>query len=38
MFTQDFKEHLSAFNEHRVKFLIVGGYAIAPYSIHSHAT
>ena len=29
MFTQDFKELLSAFNEHRVKYLIVGGYAVA---------
>ena len=28
MFTQDFKELLSAFNEHRVKYLIVGGYAV----------
>jgi hypothetical protein len=27
MFSQDFKELLSAFNEHRVKYLIVGGYA-----------
>jgi len=29
MFTQDFKELLFAFNEHRVKYLIVGGYAVA---------
>lgn len=29
MFSQDFKELLSAFNEHRVKYLIVGGYAVA---------
>jgi hypothetical protein len=29
MFTQDFKELLSAFNEHRVKYLIIGGYADA---------
>lgn len=28
MFSQDFKELLSAFNEHRVKYLIVGGYAV----------
>jgi hypothetical protein len=29
MFNQDFKELLSAFNRHRVKYLIVGGYAVA---------
>src|SRR5579862_8824825 len=29
MFSQDFKELLSAFNENRVKYLIVGGYAVA---------
>jgi hypothetical protein len=29
MFSQDFKELLSAFNEHRVKYLVVGGYAVA---------
>jgi uncharacterized nucleotidyltransferase DUF6036 len=29
MFSQDFKELLSALNEHRVKYLIVGGYAVA---------
>lgn len=29
MFSQDFKELLSVFNEHRVKYLIVGGYAVA---------
>lgn len=29
MFSQDFKELLFAFNEHRVKYLIVGGYAVA---------
>ena len=29
MFTKDFKELLSAFNAHRVKYLIVGGYAVA---------
>ena len=29
MFTPDFKELLSAFNAHRVKYLIVGGYAVA---------
>ncbi len=29
MFSTDFKELLSAFNEHRVKYLIVGGYALA---------
>src|SRR5947209_5391867 len=29
MFSQDFKELLSALNEHRVKYLIIGGYAVA---------
>jgi hypothetical protein len=29
MFSKDFKELLSAFNEHCVKYLIVGGYALA---------
>jgi hypothetical protein len=29
MFSQDFKELLSAFNEYRVKYRIVGGYAVA---------
>ena len=29
MFTKDFKELLSAFNAHQVKYLIVGGYAVA---------
>jgi len=29
MFSNDFKELLSVFNEHRVKYLIVGGYAVA---------
>ena len=29
MFSQEFKELLSVFNEHRVKYLIVGGYAVA---------
>ena len=29
MFSQDFKELLSALNENRVKYLIVGGYAVA---------
>ncbi len=29
MFSQDFRELLSAFNEHGVKYLIVGGYAVA---------
>ena len=29
MFSQVFKELLSAFNEHQVKYLIVGGYAVA---------
>jgi hypothetical protein len=29
MFSSDFKELLSAFNENRVKYLIVGGYAVA---------
>jgi hypothetical protein len=32
MFSQDFKELLSVFNEHRVRYLIVGGYAIAVYA------
>jgi len=30
--TQDFKELLSIFNEHEVKYLIVGGYAVMKYS------
>lgn len=29
MFSNDFKELLSALNEHRAKYLIVGGYAVA---------
>jgi hypothetical protein len=29
MFSSDFKELLSAFNERHVKYLIVGGYAVA---------
>lgn len=32
MFSQDFKELLSVFNEHRVKYLIVGGYAVAVHA------
>ena len=32
MFSQDFKELLSAFAEHRVKYLIVGGYAVAVHA------
>jgi hypothetical protein len=28
----DFKETLRAFNEHEVKYLIVGGYAVMKYS------
>ncbi len=32
MFSQDFKELLSAFNEHRVKYLIIGGYAVAVHA------
>jgi hypothetical protein len=32
MFSQDFKELLSAFNEHRVKYLVVGGYAVAVHA------
>lgn len=32
MFSQDFKELLSALNEHRVKYLIVGGYAVAVHA------
>lgn len=28
MFSQDFKELLSAFHEHGVKYLIIGGYAV----------
>jgi hypothetical protein len=32
MFSQDFKELLSAFGEHRVKYLIVGGYAVAVHA------
>ena len=30
--TQDFKELLSIFNEHEVKYLIVGGYAVMKYT------
>jgi hypothetical protein len=26
---QDFKDLLSAFNAHRVRYLIIGGYAVA---------
>jgi hypothetical protein len=29
---QDFKELLKIFNEHAVKYLIVGGYAVMKYS------
>jgi hypothetical protein len=32
MLSQDFKELLSAFAEHRVKYLIVGGYAVAVHA------
>jgi hypothetical protein len=32
MFSQDFKELLSAFNAHRVKYLIDGGYALAVHA------
>ena len=32
MFTKDFKELLSAFNGHQVKYLIVGGYAVAVHA------
>jgi hypothetical protein len=32
MFSQDFKELLFAFNEQRVKYLIVGGYALAVHA------
>lgn len=32
MFSQDFKELLSLFNEHRVKYLIIGGYAVAVHA------
>ncbi|HEY7338643.1 MAG TPA: DUF6036 family nucleotidyltransferase [Bryobacteraceae bacterium] len=32
MFSSDFKELLSVFNEHRVKYLIVGGYALAVHA------
>ena len=32
MFSQDFKELLFAFNERRVKYLIVGGYALAVHA------
>jgi predicted nucleotidyltransferase len=32
MFSQDFKELLSALNEHQVKYLIIGGYAVAIHS------
>jgi hypothetical protein len=30
--TQDFKELLNIFNEHEVKYLIVGGYAVMKYT------
>lgn len=30
--TQDFKEILSIFNEHEVRYLIVGGFAVMKYS------
>jgi hypothetical protein len=32
MLSQDFKELLSVFAEHRVKYLIVGGYAVAVHA------
>lgn len=32
MFSHDFKELLSAFNEQKVKYLIVGGYALAVHA------
>jgi hypothetical protein len=32
MLSQDFKELLLAFNEHRVRYLIVGGYAVAVHA------
>jgi hypothetical protein len=32
MFSQDFKELLSALNEHHVQYLIVGGYAVAVHA------
>ena len=32
MFSQDFKELLSRFNENNVKYLIVGGYAVAVHA------
>lgn len=32
MFSRDFKELLSAFSEHHVKYLIVGGYALAVHA------
>ncbi|MGA2249239.1 DUF6036 family nucleotidyltransferase [Terracidiphilus sp.] len=32
MFSKDFKELLSAFHSHRVKYLIVGGYAVAVHA------
>jgi hypothetical protein len=32
MFHRDFKELLSVFNKHRVKYLIVGGYAVAVHA------
>src|ERR1039458_5355649 len=32
MLSQDFKELLLAFNEYRVKYLIVGGYAVAVHA------
>src|ERR1039457_3902541 len=32
MFNQDFNELLSIFNDHRVKYLVVGGYAVGFHS------
>lgn len=32
MFHPDFNALLSAFNEHRVRYLIVGGYAVAVHA------
>jgi len=32
MFNQDFNELLSVFNDHKVKYLVVGGYAVGFYS------
>jgi len=34
---QDFKEFIQSFNEHNVRYLIIGGYAVAFHG-HPHYT